>query len=216
MAVDIPPLDDQMDIDEPFELEVVGCSLAPSDDSCLPEGMEICPPSPALSSRVLRFEEAPVDRCVLPEGMDVCPTSPARSSGFLPLAGSDTPSVHFVGPSATLAAPPAPSAFMATHSAPSATTLATPSAPYVSVARAAAMYTAEQYRCPASPPSRDDTPPKASRDGTPLGNENQLSPVNGPVAPPEDVEDVNRPDGPEFWLVPGPGRSLLSVDRRIR
>ncbi|KAI9287796.1 hypothetical protein BC943DRAFT_335520 [Umbelopsis sp. AD052] len=54
------------------------------------------------------------------------------------------------------------------------------------------MGTAGQYQNPASPSSRDCTPPKISREGAALDHEMQLSPVEGPVASPDDVEDIVR------------------------
>jgi hypothetical protein len=81
------------------------------------------------------------------------------------------------------------------------------------VAEEATKGTAGQYRCLASPPSRDSTPPKASRDGTmsPLEYEAQLSPVGGPVAVlPDDIADVSSP----LYYLTGNGkkkRSLLTL-----
>ncbi|KAG2181653.1 hypothetical protein INT44_008468 [Umbelopsis vinacea] len=50
MAVDIPPPDDPMDIDEPHELEVVECPPAPGVSS-EPKGKDISPPTPRRKSR---------------------------------------------------------------------------------------------------------------------------------------------------------------------
>ncbi|KAI8580166.1 hypothetical protein K450DRAFT_271275 [Umbelopsis ramanniana AG] len=50
MAVDIPPLDVRMDIDQPHELEAVECPPAPGSTN-QPEAMDICPPSPPRRSR---------------------------------------------------------------------------------------------------------------------------------------------------------------------
>ncbi|KAI9288481.1 hypothetical protein BC943DRAFT_357352 [Umbelopsis sp. AD052] len=50
MAVDIPPPDDPMDIDEPHELEVVECLPAPGVSS-EPKGKDISPPTPRRKSR---------------------------------------------------------------------------------------------------------------------------------------------------------------------
>ncbi|KAI8579800.1 hypothetical protein K450DRAFT_199139 [Umbelopsis ramanniana AG] len=94
-AADIPPLDDLMDIDKPFELEVVRYPLAPGDNRYLLGEME-------------RLQGTLMDWCVFSEEMEIFPYSPPRSSRFLPLAEADTPSVPFVRPSAALAAPPAP------------------------------------------------------------------------------------------------------------
>lgn len=83
-----------------------------------------------------------------------------------------------------------PAEFPASSSPPS-----TPSAPFVSVATAATLVAAGQHRCPAMKGSRDSTPPKASRDGTmsPLEYKAQLSPVNGPITIPDDIDDVSNP-----------------------
>ncbi|KAG2174086.1 hypothetical protein INT44_000200 [Umbelopsis vinacea] len=176
MDVDIPPLDDLMDIDEPFVLEVV-CPHGQAENTCLLEAMEICFPSPSSSALCLPLEEAPVGQWVPSQGMDVCPPSPV---GF------------------------------------SCAAVATHSCSFVSVARAAAMGTTDQYQTPASPSSRDCTPPKTSREGTALDHEMQLSPVEDPVAPPDDVEDVNRPGGPVLGYVPGSGRCLRPARGFIR
>jgi hypothetical protein len=198
MAVDIPPLDDLMDIDQAYELEVVGCPPGQGYDGFLLEEMDICPP--------------------LPEEMDICPPFPVPTSCPLgaasfsppgltstPVAGSALPcsshSIPFARPPLVrcsrgrvdypdLSADPS----VAPSAAPSAT-LAAQSAPFLSVATAATMVTAGQYHRLASPLSQDSTPPpRASRDGTmsPLEHERGLSPVNGPVMVlADDVEDVS-------------------------
>ncbi|KAG2174087.1 hypothetical protein INT44_000201 [Umbelopsis vinacea] len=176
MDVDIPPLDDLMDIDEPFVLEV-GCPHGQAENTCLLEAMEICFSSPSSPALCLPLEEAPVGQWVPSQGMDVCPPSPV---GF------------------------------------SCAAVATHSCSFVSVARAAAMGTAGQYQNPASPSLRDCTPPKTSLEGAALDHEMQLSPVEGPVAPPDGVEDVNHPGGPVLGYVPGSGRCLRSARGFIR
>ncbi|KAG2174094.1 hypothetical protein INT44_000208 [Umbelopsis vinacea] len=89
-------------------------------------------------------------------------------------------------------------------------------APLVSVALAVTMITAGQYRNPAMKDSQNCTPPETSREATALDNEMQLSPVTGPVAPPDDVEVVNRPGGPVLGYVPGSGRCLRPARGFIR
>ena len=172
------------------------------------------PPS-AARSRLRVRSPSPFCRCVRRRRsplMGVCDKAAGSASPSAPFvsvsspAGS-APSVPFVRPRLVrsgwgraandLASTPLPSAALPAPSALS--TSSAGSAPFapssVSVA-SATMGTAGQYRCLASPPSRDSTSPKASRDGTmsPLEYEAQLSPVGGPVAVlPDDIEDVSSP-----------------------
>ena len=209
MAVDIPPLNVRMDIDQPHKLDVVECPSAWGAIEC----MDISPPSPTSSLRVPLASPPPLSLSSRSKPLNrlrkiVLPSSrfgrgrKALSSSFaskletfvsvfhgllsvLPPGGEGNAAcwLRFAARYPTIPFP--------ASSAPSSRSSV------VAASRAVTnTMTAWQHCASASPSSRESTPPKASRDGTisPMEYGANLSPLNGPVLVlVDDDEDVSNP-----------------------